>query len=73
MAGYAVRARARLGLGDIAGAQRDAATLALAAIEALKAPAVRCYMLRFPSAVRLRGRPRYDRLVAGCPEASEVR
>jgi serine/threonine-protein kinase len=46
---------------------------ALAAMEALKAPSIRCSMLRYPSAVRLRGQPRYDRLVAGCPAASEVR
>jgi TolB-like protein/tetratricopeptide (TPR) repeat protein len=122
---YVVRTRARLGLGDIAGAQRDAGTLALlspssqdardahamvlaatgdtaaavpeagpsitgtlgaepllyvgqvdralAAIEALPAPAVRCYFLRFPSAARLRGQPRYDRLEARCPAALEVR
>jgi len=116
---YLVRARVLLGLGDIPGAQRDAATSALlrpgdqnardahamvlaatgdtaaavrevgpdikgqigaepllfvgqvdralAAVEALQAPSVRCYMLRFPAAVRLRGQPRYDRLTAGCP------
>jgi serine/threonine-protein kinase len=46
---------------------------ALAAIEAVKAAAVRCYMLRFPSAVRLRGQARYDRLAAGCPAVPQVR
>jgi TolB-like protein/Flp pilus assembly protein TadD len=46
---------------------------ALAAIEALQAPSIRCSMLRYPSAVRLRGQPRYDRLVAGCPEIAKAR
>jgi adenylate cyclase len=117
--GYVVRAQARLGLHDIAGARADALTAlslspndplahdthamvlaatgdttaalrelsgatwsilgaepllyvgqverGLAAIEAYPSQAVRCFMLRAPSAVRLRGQPRHDRLAAGCP------
>ena len=46
---------------------------ALASIEALPAPSVRCYMLRFPSAIRLHGQARFDRLAAGCRAAAVVR
>jgi len=36
-------------------------------IESYPSPALRCYLLRFPGNAALRGRPRFDRLAAGCP------
>lgn len=119
--GYLVRGRARLLLGDVAGAEGDAASAtalargtdasdarvlramllagrgdtaaaralvpagrvpgvlgpeaavvigdpdrALAQIESYPSPALRCFMLRVPAVAALRGRPRFDRLAAGC-------